>query len=175
MILMVNGPFGVGKTTVASLLNERLDNSMIYDPEEVGFMLRSIIPDEVKHANEKTGDFQDLRLWRKMVVTVAEELVKTYRRNLIIPMTIYDPERFAYIKKGFEETGEQVVHFCLMAKREVIHERLTRRGDEPDSWAFHQTEKCLASFENDPKLFKKLIFTNTADQYEVVQTILDNI
>ena len=78
-------------------------------------------------------------------------------------------------KKGFEETGEQVVHFCLMAKREVIHERLTRRGDEPDSWAFHQTEKCLASFENDPKLFKKLIFTNTADQYEVVQTILDNI
>ncbi|MBQ7827680.1 MAG: AAA family ATPase, partial [Clostridia bacterium] len=48
MIIMINGPFGVGKTTVASLLNERLDNSMIYDPEEVGFMLRSIISDEVK-------------------------------------------------------------------------------------------------------------------------------
>lgn len=36
MIIMINGAFGVGKTTTAQALNEELANSMIYDPELVG-------------------------------------------------------------------------------------------------------------------------------------------
>ncbi|MDY0393289.1 AAA family ATPase [Virgibacillus halophilus] len=48
MIIMINGAFGVGKTTVANRLQKELDNSMIFDPEEVGFMLRNIIPDDIK-------------------------------------------------------------------------------------------------------------------------------
>jgi deoxyadenosine/deoxycytidine kinase len=37
---MINGAFGSGKTTTAQMLKPLIPNSMIYDPEEVGYMLR---------------------------------------------------------------------------------------------------------------------------------------
>ncbi len=40
MIIMVNGAFGVGKTTIAQGLLSEIPNSMLYDPEEIGLMLR---------------------------------------------------------------------------------------------------------------------------------------
>ncbi|KAB3532841.1 hypothetical protein [Alkaliphilus serpentinus] len=56
MIIMINGPFGVGKTTTAYKLLNSLDNSMIFDPEEVGFMLRNIITKDIRHDDEKKDD-----------------------------------------------------------------------------------------------------------------------
>lgn len=41
MIVMVNGPFGVGKRTVAQVLCPAIPNAMLYDPEIVG--TRSIV------------------------------------------------------------------------------------------------------------------------------------
>ena len=43
MIIMLNGAFGVGKTSTALLLKSKLPNSMIYDPEMVGYLLRHIL------------------------------------------------------------------------------------------------------------------------------------
>jgi len=71
MIIMINGAFGVGKTTTANKLLELIDNSMIFDPEEVGFMLRNIITDDIKYDDEKKNDFQALELWRVLTVKVA--------------------------------------------------------------------------------------------------------
>lgn len=38
MIIMINGAFGVGKTTIANMLQNEIKNSMIYDPEEIGYI-----------------------------------------------------------------------------------------------------------------------------------------
>ncbi|GLI84134.1 hypothetical protein ANABIO32_18340 [Rossellomorea marisflavi] len=46
MIIMINGAFGAGKTTLANALCKELPGSMIFDPEEVGYMLRNVIPEE---------------------------------------------------------------------------------------------------------------------------------
>lgn len=70
MIIMINGAFGVGKTSVANELVKQMDNSMIFDPEEVGFMLRNIIPNEIKQKEANTGDFQDLQLWKELTVVL---------------------------------------------------------------------------------------------------------
>jgi deoxyadenosine/deoxycytidine kinase len=48
MIIMLNGAFGIGKTSVANCLVKNIKNSMIYDPEEVGLLLRNIIPREIQ-------------------------------------------------------------------------------------------------------------------------------
>jgi predicted kinase len=40
MVILINGSFGVGKTTVARLLRDALPGSVIYDPEWAGFVLR---------------------------------------------------------------------------------------------------------------------------------------
>ncbi|MBO4951035.1 MAG: AAA family ATPase [Clostridia bacterium] len=171
MIIMINGPFGVGKTTVAELLHQKLKNSMIYDPEEVGFMLRNIITDEVKLPKEKTDDFQDLILWKELTVTVAEKLVNTYHKTLIVPMTICNHECFSHIKSGFESIDE-TYHFCLLASEETVHERLSKRGDEAGSWAFQQTERCLNAYNADLSEFEKVIYTDELTENEVCEAIL---
>lgn len=89
MIVMINGAFGAGKTTIAEMLLPLIPNSMIYDPEEVGYMLRKIVTEEIRLEKERTDDFQDIELWRILVVKVANELKQKYDKHLIVPMTIY--------------------------------------------------------------------------------------
>ena len=49
MIIWINGCFGVGKTTVAGRLKEKIDNSIIYDPEKVGIFLFNTLPVKKEH------------------------------------------------------------------------------------------------------------------------------
>ena len=76
MIIMINGAFGVGKTTIANMLQNEMDNSMIFDPEEIGYMLRNIIPIDIKRTESITGDFQDLDLWKELTVDMAKRLLE---------------------------------------------------------------------------------------------------
>lgn len=175
MIIIINGPFGVGKTSVASLLNDKIENSMIYDPEEIGFMLRNIITDDVKLDEEKTDNFQDLKLWKILTVVVAKQLSETYCKNLIVPMTIYNTEYYSYIHEGFEKIDDSVYHFCLLASKDTIHSRLLNRGDEASSWAFKQTEICLDSFEDNPDIFKEIIYTDELTVDTITEIILTHI
>ena len=55
MIIWINGSFGVGKTTVAEKLKEKIDKSIIYDPEKIGMFLSNTLP-------TKEDDFQDYKL-----------------------------------------------------------------------------------------------------------------
>lgn len=89
MIIMINGAFGVGKTTVSNELVKAVENSMLYDPEEVGYMLRNVLPEKVKCLEAETGDFQDFQLWKTLTVEIARFLLSTYHVNLIVPMTIH--------------------------------------------------------------------------------------
>ncbi|MEH7237693.1 AAA family ATPase [Bacillus sp. JJ1562] len=169
MIIMINGAFGVGKTTIANELQKEIKNSMIYDPEEIGFMLRNVVPEEIKRLEAETGDFQDLRLWKELTVEVAKRLITTYKMNLIVPMTIRKLEYFHYIYNGFKSMDEQTYHFCLTASKETIYERLRKRGEEEGNWCFQQTEKCLKAYiEND---FAEYIDTEKVS----VNVIINNI
>ncbi|CAI6224437.1 hypothetical protein NRS6186_01805 [Bacillus subtilis] len=42
MIIWINGAFGSGKTQTAFELHRRLNPSYVYDPEKMGFALRSM-------------------------------------------------------------------------------------------------------------------------------------
>lgn len=147
MIIMINGAFGVGKSAVTEKLMEKLDNTMLYDPEEMGFLLRNILPLDIRIKESLDGDFQDFILWKEMVVNLGQALKNTYQRDLIVPMTIRKPEYLGYILQGFKETDEQTYHFCLTATKETIFARLRERGEEEGDWSFQQTEKCLKAYE----------------------------
>jgi hypothetical protein len=46
---MINGAFGSGKTSTAQMLQPLVANSMIFDPEEIGLMIRKIIRGSKAH------------------------------------------------------------------------------------------------------------------------------
>jgi hypothetical protein len=172
MIIMINGAFGVGKTTVANELLKVINNSMLYDPEEVGFMLRNILIENIIHSNEKTDNFQDLELWKVLVVKVAGLLKQKYRKNLIVPMTIFNKEYFQYIVQGFRGI-EETYHFCLMAKEETIYERLKKRGEIEGNWCYQQTKKCMVAYND--KSFEQFIDTEGVNVNNIVSDILTTI
>ncbi|NKF08423.1 AAA family ATPase [Clostridium gasigenes] len=170
MIIMINGAFGVGKTSVGKKLIDKIPNSMIYDPEEVGFMLKNIIIDNVKKDKELTDDFQDLEIWRKLVVEIGGELILKYKKNLIVPMTIRKKEYLNYIYNGFKALDGQVYHYCLTASLDEVYKRLLNRGDNIGSWPYKQGESCVELFKE--SFFKHHINTENKSIDEVVEIIL---
>jgi broad-specificity NMP kinase len=170
---MINGAFGVGKTSTSSQLVSHIPNAMVYDPEEIGLMLRNIIPDAMKLEDEKTGDFQDFRLWRVLVVQVAQQIVNKYKCSLVVPMTLKNKVYFDYIYEGLQSIDENTYCFCLNASIECIHKRLEERGDKPGSWAHNRTEDCLSAFSSD--YFGEYIDTENISIKDTVDYIIGKL
>ncbi|WP_044478961.1 AAA family ATPase [Paenibacillus antibioticophila] len=173
MIIMINGAFGSGKTTTAYKLQTMVPNSMIFDPEEIGYMLRKLISEEARHDNERTDDFQDIELWRILTVQIAREVKRKYKKHLIVPMTIYKTTNYEYITKGFRELDEELYHFCLIANEDTLKKRLTNRGDIVGGWQFQQIEKCINAFKD--QKFKEKIITDELSTNDIINTILVTI
>lgn len=61
MFVLLNGSFGIGKTTVANLLARSVPAAVIYDPEKVGFVLRRL-PAWMLGLARQQPDYQDLAI-----------------------------------------------------------------------------------------------------------------
>ena len=140
-MLWLNGPFGVGKTSVALKLRARLPHSFILDPEELGFALRKLTPPQ-----KQLEDFQDYPLWREMVL---KTLLHAYEPDttLIVSMTLVDPGYFEEVVSGLRAEGLPMNHVVLTASKETILQRLESRGHDRRSWPAEQLERCLAGLE----------------------------
>ncbi|MFI0087852.1 AAA family ATPase [Streptomyces bobili] len=152
MIVWVNGAFGSGKSTLVDELRPRWPEALVFDPEMVGYALREIV--EVP-----TGDFQDLRLWRRQVAELAVGLVEEYRCPVLIPMTLVDPGYVGEIFGALKAADTEVHHFFLKVSREVLEKRIDGRSFTPDdpgkdervrSWCKDRIEPCMAAAGNLP-------------------------
>ncbi|WEK56006.1 MAG: AAA family ATPase [Candidatus Cohnella colombiensis] len=173
MILMINGAFGAGKTTAANHLSSLIPNSMIFDPEEIGYMLRKIVPEGLRYEHEQTDDFQDMELWKALTVKTAIEVKRQYNRHLIVPMTLYKIHNFEYIYNGFRSLDEEVYHYCLIASEATIRQRLHTRGDTPEGWTYQQIDKCANALRDNR--FQEHIDTDQLDSEQVIEQILNRI
>ena len=119
VIIWINGAFGAGKTTLAEELHRRLPDAVVYDPEDVGLMLRKWMP--------PNGDFQHLPSWRELVVAAALSLRRHHADTLIVPMSLIRDAYRAEILGGLADAGEEVLHVFLEADAGVLRERLNAR------------------------------------------------
>ena len=103
MIVWVNGAFGSGKSTLAEELRARMPDAVVFDPEYVGYIITQWVP-------APTGDFQDLPIWRHLVIETALALRKFHAEVLIVPMTLVDERYYGEVVGGLCGTGEQVAH-----------------------------------------------------------------
>jgi hypothetical protein len=77
VIIWLNGTFGAGKTTTAAELVTLIPDSRLFDPEDVGYMLRSNL------ADRWPGDFQHWPAWRSLVFHVLLDVQEPVLRNRI--------------------------------------------------------------------------------------------
>lgn len=173
MIIMINGAFGAGKTSAAYMLQPMLENSIVFDPEEIGYMLRRIVPEHIRLEDECTDDFQDMELWKVLTVNTVQEMKKKYNKDLIIPMTIYKTNNFDYIVNGLKAIDPELHHFCLLASESTIYQRLQKRGDEPNGWTYQQTLKCTEALKH--QRFEQFIHTDDKSTDDIVNIILNQL
>ena len=165
MIIWINGAFGSGKTQTAFELNRRLDNSFVYDPENIGYFFRRNEPAEILKKN-----FQDEPLWRMFNYEIIKHIVSEYNGYVIIPMTIYNKNYFEEIIGKLRDEHIKIDHYILGASRETILKRLSKRLEKKDGWAAKQIDNCINGFN---ELISKSFYidTNKLSIYDVVEEI----
>ncbi|WP_349259786.1 AAA family ATPase [Actinospica sp.] len=167
MLLWINGPFGGGKTATAYELQRRLTDSVVCDPEHVGFGLHRMLPPGLR------TDFQDLAAWRQGVHEVLDLAAREHPGPVLVPMTLTDPRYFAETVGRLREDGHDVRHFCLLAERETVVRRLRRRGFgfglKHEKWALDRLDDSLTRLRE--AAFATHIATDGRSVSEVADTI----
>ena len=143
MIIWLNGPFGVGKTSLANLLHQEIPDSILYDPEHLGDFFQEILPKAVC-----PEDFQDYPIWRQTTVQIIRDLATKTGKVIIVPMTVFKKEYYQeIIEQGLIE-DMYVQHNILVAEKETILDRLDKRTQENNNWALKHLDNCLQAFED---------------------------
>jgi len=173
MVILINGSFGIGKTTVARLLSKRIKKSVILDPELIGFVLQRLSR-FIPLRGRGTDDFQDISLWRKATFVSTFLLHRITRRNIIVPMAYSNLDYVNQLRLGLIKKGIAIHRFCLVAPIEVVHERLKKRGTiattEEGKWVYPRVSKCCA-VHKDPE-FNQQIDTEKLTPQETTDEIV---
>ena len=171
MILLLNGSFGVGKTTVGRILRRRIARSILYNPEWTGSILKRL---PYNFRGSGTDNFQDIDLWRRSVVEGIKIFRLFTRETVIVPMAFCRKDYFDEVVGEIRKFDNQLRIFCLKASFETIIKRLEKRGEiiEPnkDNWSIRQAKECIESHKTE--YFGETIDTNEKNAVEVAAEIL---
>jgi hypothetical protein len=165
VIVLINGAFGVGKSTAARLLARRLTGALVYDPEVIGLVLRRVGRPLIRGA-----DYQDLAVWCALTAWGAWLLRRT-RRTLIVPMALWRRDRFAEVAGELRRADPDLRCFRLTAGEETLRRRILASPDRSARrWRLEHVASGLAAAA-DPA-FGVEVPTDGRTPAEVVETLL---
>ena len=166
MILILNGAFGIGKTTIAQRIVRALPRAVVFNPELIGIPLQRV----ARVMGREVADFQDLAVWRRLTV-VAVRLVRACGLNVVVPTAFSNKSHLAEIRSQLMRFEPLVLHVCLTAPIEVVHERLRSRGADAarQSWEYARATECCAVHSR-PEFAQQIAASGTVD--EVARAVL---
>ncbi|EFL13615.1 NUDIX hydrolase [Streptomyces sp. C] len=126
MIVWINGTFGAGKTSTARELAGLLPDSSLYDPELIGDALRRLLPPK---RLAEVDDYQDLPIWRRLVVDTAAAMLAELGGVLVVPMTLLRQEYRDEIFGGLAARRIPVRHVLLAPEETILRERIATRQE----------------------------------------------
>ena len=173
MIVLINGSFGVGKSTVARFLRRRMPRSVVYNPEWAGSILMRL-PRWARLRGAATDDFQDINLWRRSVITGVRLFRAVTPGAVIVPMTFSRREYFDEVVAGLKSLDADVRVFCLRADMATILRRLEGRSRNGRArtvaWSVRKARVCVASHQDEH--FGEPVNTVQTSAPDVAQAIL---
>ena len=176
MILLINGSFGVGKTTVAKLLRSSLPGSVIYDPEWPGFVLMRL-PKWINLKGSGADDFQHIELWRKSAVAGVRLFRLFASGPVIVPMTFSSRAYFDEVVTNLKRLDAEIRVFCLKASLPTVRRRLVGRRTKiegPGSeWIARRIVECVDA-HRDPH-FGEPVETEDRSALEVTEDIIKQL
>lgn len=128
MIIWINGAFGAGKTAAAQDLVQLIPNSTLFDPEVIGRGLRQLLPQK---RLDEVSDYQDLPIWRRLVVDTAVALLHEAGGVLVVPMTLLRQEYRDEIFGGLASRRVTVRHVLLAPAETILRKRIAGRPPSP--------------------------------------------
>lgn len=135
MILWLNGTHGVGKTTTASLVQQRVPGSRVLDAEKVGETLMDITP-----GLPATDNFQHWAPWRPLVVETARRVLDYTGGTLVMPMTVLVEAYWREIADGLAGHGIPVRHVVLHADPATLRARIAADHPVPSPFRMQYVE-----------------------------------
>ncbi|MEU0341873.1 AAA family ATPase [Streptomyces bobili] len=119
MILWISGPYGVGKTTLATALAGKLPGAVVADLEPIGRAIRETL----RGHPCAWQDHQSCPPWDATVVVFLAGLHAYIGGPVIIPMTVVDQDLLAALLTVLSESAD-VHHLVLHADPMVLKERI---------------------------------------------------
>ncbi|WP_370665790.1 NUDIX domain-containing protein [Streptomyces sp. IBSBF 2507] len=162
-VVWINGAFGAGKTTTARELIELIPNSTLFDPEVIGGALAHLLPPK---RLAEVGDFQDLPIWRRLVIDTAAALLAELGGTLVVPMTLLRQEYRDEIFGGLAARRIEVRHVLLAPAETILRERIASRGT-PDDLPDGETRVQQWSYDHIKPYRAALASWLTADAHPV--------
>ena len=170
MIVFINGPFGVGKTTVARLLVQRMPHAAMYDPEIIGVVLRRVLSPFTK-----VKDYQDHTLWRRLVVGGARLLRTVSGRPLVVPMTVWKRNVFDHIAAGLGRVDGDLSCFRLTFPEHVLIDRISSDAKDENAYSWRASHVGVYLEALRDPAFGKEIRTEGLAPAAVADQILENL
>lgn len=169
MILWIDGPYGVGKSTLADELAKLNKNSFIFDAEEVGNAVRDNMPKALFNGYI----FENYGLWFTTVTELLKEIAGKYDGDIYVPMTLTKKDSFDKIAIPLKNSGTKIMHLLLEADYENVKNRILARGEEENCWCMQNINLCL---ENQ-KSFSDVIRFNTINELpqSLAKKVCENI
>jgi deoxyguanosine kinase len=157
--IAIEGPIGVGKTTLAQLLSDRLGGRLVLEPVEENPFLAGFYEDARAHAFQTQLFFLLSRFKQQQVLfqqdlfaqaTVADYL---FAKDRIFASLTLDPNELSLYERLYEVLGPRVVKpdlvIYLQARTDVLLARIRRRGRDYEREIDPGYVEALATAYND--------------------------
>jgi hypothetical protein len=170
VVIWVNGPFGVGKTTTVNEIMRRVVGSYRFDPEHIGSVLRLTLPDVADI------DFQRLQPWREGVVAMIESLHRHRPEPMLVPMTVWSADVHDGVIEELRRRRVDLRHITLMASEAELRRRIAADTVESEgcrTWRTERADACLAELVS-PR-YATHVDTDGRRIDEVVGTVLASV